>query len=109
VRTSPPPECSECEPYYNLANCDLLARTYIGSRRVVKNKTPLHQIRATLCAICLPKIVSAFVGKTQLDGAAYTLPGSGDEGDSSGNVGQDRAVLAGNARISAPFRSIDET
>ena len=41
------PDCARCEPYYNLANCDLVARNYIGSRRVVKKEKSMEGIMQT--------------------------------------------------------------
>jgi len=42
--TYPPPECAQCEPYYNSASSDLLARSYIGSRRIVKKEKSMESI-----------------------------------------------------------------
>src|SRR5260370_40893450 len=39
------PEYAECEPYYNSTNSVSVARSYLGSRRVVKYKAPREALR----------------------------------------------------------------
>src|SRR5260370_15093588 len=79
------PEYAECEPYYNSTTSVSVARSYLGSRRVVKCKAPREALRPSAVR------ASSVVSMLRRESAGETAP-------------LDKDLLASAPRQGAPMK-----